>query len=102
MTPVDLIALATAGSGNAGRIAVRSIPWRGALFAFGGAAGCLTLGFLAVDGKSCAIAFGARQVAIQLIVNHTIKGDLCDRNPRPIGIRLYKLQRLLGTIDSVS
>ena len=31
------------------------------------------LGFLAVDGKSCAIALGARQVAIQPIDNHKNK-----------------------------
>ena len=73
MTPVDLVELATAESGNAGRIAVRSIPWRVALLAFGGGAGCLALGFLAVDGKSCAIAVGARQVAIQPIDNHKNK-----------------------------
>ena len=102
MTPVDLVELAMAESGNAGRIAVRSIPGRIALLAFGGEAGSLTFGFLEVDGKSCAIAFAARQVAIQPIDNHTTTGDLCDRNPQPIGIGLCKLQRLLGTINSVS
>ncbi len=91
MTPVDLAELATAESGNAGRIAVRSIPGRVALLAFGGGADFLALGFLEVDGKSCAKALGAKQVAIQPIDNPKNKRDVCDRNPQPIDLGLSKL-----------
>jgi len=102
VNPGDFTVLVAAGSGNAGRIEVRSIFFPGVLFVSDGALGCLRLCGLAVDGKSCAIELDERHNPIQPSDNHANNGNLWDRNSWSIVIRCCKLQRLLGTIDSVS